>query len=90
LCRELREEARIELTEPPLLHGVFLNSDASPRDQVIVYVVRHFRVLEEKRADREIAGAGFFPLADLPPDLSSSSRNRINEIVSGQPRAAIW
>jgi hypothetical protein len=48
LRRELREQARIELTEPPLLHGVFLNSTASPDDQVIAYVVRYFRVGERR------------------------------------------
>ena len=30
LRRELREEAGIELTGPPVLHGVFFNSNASP------------------------------------------------------------
>src|SRR3954453_19732727 len=36
LRRELREEAGIELTGPPVLHGVFFNSNASPRDHVVV------------------------------------------------------
>src|SRR4051812_15958212 len=34
LRRELREEAGIELTGPPVLHGVFFNSSASRRDHV--------------------------------------------------------
>src|SRR5215467_12379985 len=43
LKRELMEEGRIELSAPLVLHGLFFNSHASPRDHVAVYVVRQFR-----------------------------------------------
>src|SRR3954464_7798528 len=59
LRRELREEAGIELTGPPALHGIFFNSNASHRDHVAVYVVRAFSLVEEKRRDLEIAEASF-------------------------------
>src|SRR3954470_5311918 len=56
LRRELREEAGIELTGVPVLHGIFFNSNASPRDHVVVYVVRAFSVVHPKQPDAEIAG----------------------------------
>src|ERR1700684_195221 len=43
LTRELREEANIELVEPPALFGIYFNRRASRRDHVALYVVRSFR-----------------------------------------------
>jgi len=90
LRRELREEAGIELTGPPVLHGIFFNSNASRRDHVVVYVVRAFSVVEPKQPDAEIAGAAFFPLAGLPADTAPSTRARLYEIVTGERAAATW
>jgi len=90
LRRELREEAGIELTAPPTLHGIFFNSNASRRDHVVVYVVRAFSVAEEKRRDLEIAGASFFPISDLPPDTAPSSRVRLDEILTGRELPTTW
>jgi ADP-ribose pyrophosphatase YjhB (NUDIX family) len=90
LRRELREEAGIELTGPPVLHGVFFNSNASPRDHVVVYVVRAFSVVHPKQPDAEIAGAAFFPLNELPADTAPSSHQRLREIVSGEKIGSTW
>jgi len=90
LRRELREEAGIELTGPPVLHGIFFNSNASRRDHVVVYVVRAFSVVEPKQPDAEIAGAAFFPLTELPTDTAPSTRARLREIAKGERAAATW
>jgi ADP-ribose pyrophosphatase YjhB (NUDIX family) len=90
LRRELREEAGIELTGPPVLHGIFLNSNASRRDHVVVYVVRAFSVVHSKQPDAEIAGAGFFPIDALPAETAPSTRARLHEIATGEKAAAIW
>jgi len=90
LDRELREEACIAMDEPPTLLGVFFNRRASPRDHVLVYVIRRFTVLAEKRPDREIAEAGFFPLDRLPKGTTPATRRRLDEILEGQPLSATW
>ena len=90
LRRELREEAGVELTGPPALHGIFFNSNASRRDHVVVYIVRAFSVVEPKQPDVEIAGATFFLLAELPADTAPSTRARLREIVTGERAAATW
>ncbi|NBJ13250.1 NUDIX domain-containing protein [Microvirga arsenatis] len=90
LDRELREEACIAMDEPPALLGVFFNRRASPRDHVLVYVIRRFTVLAEKRPDREIAEAGFFPLDRLPEGTTPATRRRLDEILEGQPLSATW
>jgi ADP-ribose pyrophosphatase YjhB (NUDIX family) len=90
LERELQEEARISMDEPPVLFGVFFNRKISRRDHVLVYVIRRFKVLEVKRPDREIAEAGFFPLDRLPGGTTTATRNRLAEILEGRPVSANW
>jgi 8-oxo-dGTP pyrophosphatase MutT (NUDIX family) len=90
LARELGEEARISLTAPPELHGVFFNRNVSSRDHVAVYVVRGFTVDEVKTPDLEIAEAGFFPLTALPAGVTPATRRRLDEIASGARPATDW
>jgi 8-oxo-dGTP pyrophosphatase MutT (NUDIX family) len=80
LTRELREEAGIELAGAPILAGFYFNRSTSPRDHVVLYVVRDFRVVTEKQPDREIAEARFFPLDNLPAGTSPATRRRLEEI----------
>jgi ADP-ribose pyrophosphatase YjhB (NUDIX family) len=90
LTRELREEACIAAEEPPALAGVYFNHRISRRDHVLVYVIRNFTVLEEKKPDQEIAEAGFFPLDQLPEGTTAATRRRLAEILEGQPPSANW
>ncbi|HEY8566242.1 MAG TPA: NUDIX domain-containing protein [Beijerinckiaceae bacterium] len=90
LRRELREEAGLELSAEPMLHGLFFNPRLAGRDHVAVYIVRRFRVAEVKAPDREIAGAGFFPLDALPDGTTGATHRRLAEIASGSPPAAEW
>lgn len=90
LGRELREEACIVMDEPPALAGIFFNQRTSPRDHVLVYVIRRFTVLEVKQPDREIAEAGFFPLDQLPEETTAATRRRLAEILEGVPPATTW
>jgi 8-oxo-dGTP pyrophosphatase MutT (NUDIX family) len=90
LSRELAEEARVEITGAPILHGIFLNRAASRRDHVLTYLVRDFRVLERKRPDGEIAQAGFFPVDRLPDGTTRATRARLDEILSGRAPPPVW
>jgi len=90
LRRELIEEARIELAAEPPLYGVYLNVKISRRDHVLLYVVRDFRILEAKTPDREIAEAGFFPIARLPEETTPATRRRLGEITVGTAPSATW
>ena len=94
LCRELREEASIEIAPgpdgAPRLHGVFFNDRASRRDHVLVYVARDVRVLGERAPDREIAEAGFFPLDQLPEETSPATRARLDEVAGRRAVSGRW
>jgi 8-oxo-dGTP pyrophosphatase MutT (NUDIX family) len=90
LARELEEEGNIRLTGTPLLHGMFQNAGASPRDHVAVFVVREFEWPAPPSPSWEINEAGFFPLHRLPDGTSEGTRRRLEEILYGAPVGASW
>jgi ADP-ribose pyrophosphatase YjhB (NUDIX family) len=90
LARELREEAGIELTGAPVLHGVYFNGHAPRRDHVALYVVRDFRQDAEPVRSREIVAQGFFALGKLPNDTTAATRARIAEVLGGAPASERW
>ncbi len=90
LARELEEEARITLTGPSVLHGLFFNANSSRRDHVAVYVVQNFAVLGERAPDWEIAEARFFPRAELPEGTTAGTRARLAEILDAAPVREHW
>jgi ADP-ribose pyrophosphatase YjhB (NUDIX family) len=90
LTRELEEEARIVIEGPPILHGIFFNTQSSRRDHVAAYVVRSFRVLGERPPDWEIADVGFFPHVALPEGTTRATRARLAEIFESAPLSDGW
>ena len=90
LARELEEEACVALTGPPLLHGLFFNASRSRRDHVAVYVIRDFDVLGERKSDREIREARFFPCSALPDGTTAGTRARLAEIFEAAPVRERW
>jgi len=90
LIRELREEANIEPTAPPRLHGIFFNERVSRRDHVAVFVVEDFRQIGAPVPDHEIVAHGFFPLDELPNDTTTATRARIIEVLGGAPASERW
>lgn len=90
LRRELSEEAGVALgAAPPRLLGVYLNTSASNRDHVLVYVAEDFR-LSPKVPDREIAEARFFPLEAPPEGTTAATRRRLAEVRAGGPPSPTW
>jgi 8-oxo-dGTP pyrophosphatase MutT (NUDIX family) len=90
LRRELMEEGRIELAGEPVLQGIFLNSYASPRDHVAVYLIRQFSQDRLPAPNREIIACGFFALSELPPETTEGTRLRIAEALDGKVPIATW
>jgi 8-oxo-dGTP pyrophosphatase MutT (NUDIX family) len=90
LARELKEEARIEIEGPPLLHGLFFNTHTSKRDHVAAYVVRSFRSLGERPPDWEILDARFFSRSALPEGTTRATRARLAEIFDAAPVSELW
>jgi ADP-ribose pyrophosphatase YjhB (NUDIX family) len=90
LARELEEEACVAVRGKPILHGLFFNERPSRRDHVAVYVIRDFALLGERRPDREILEARFFPRSDLPEGTSAGTQARLAEIFDSAPLGPRW
>ena len=90
LGREMHEEANVTLIRPPALHGIFFNNSVSRRDHVAVYVIRDFRQDSAPVPDREIIAHGFFSPGALPPETTRATRERIDEVLNGRPKADVW
>ena len=90
LARELEEETRVTLRGPPHLHGLFFNAKPSRRDHVAVFVIRDYAVLGERKPDREIEEARFFPRSALPGGTTAGTRVRLSEIFDSAPLRDCW
>ena len=90
LRRELMEEGRIELTDEPVLHGLFFNGHVSRRDHVAVYVIRQFRQDRLPKPNHEIIDCGFYDASALPAETTQGTRFRIAEVLDGKARIATW
>jgi ADP-ribose pyrophosphatase YjhB (NUDIX family) len=90
LARELAEEADVELTGQPQLHGVFANFKRFPGDHVALFVVRQWQRSETPRTSTEIAETGFFALDALPTGTGAATRRRLAEIFEGALLGQNW
>lgn len=90
LAREILEEGAVRMRAPAILHGMYFNRSASPRDHVAVYVMRDFEVLGARPPDREIAQAGFFARDALPDGVTRATLARLAEALDGAPADAFW
>ena len=90
LARELAEEGNIQMTGPPVLHGVFFNKRASKRDHVALFVVREFRQDGAPVPNHEIIAHGFFAVDALPDGVGFSTRARIAEVIGGAAVSEVW
>lgn len=88
-AREIQEEAGIIADGPMTLHGIFANEPVFPGDFVCCYVLRQFH-RENWVPNREITDARFFPIADLPDDITAGSRRRLDEILHGHAPSELW
>jgi 8-oxo-dGTP pyrophosphatase MutT (NUDIX family) len=90
LARELAEEANIELTDQPELHGMYLHGRVSPRDHIALFVVRSFRQKSAPQPNREIIDHGFFAPDALPNETTRGTRERIAEVLHGTTTSPQW
>jgi len=90
LTRELREEGNIELSDQPVLFGIYFNRRISRRDHVALYIVRSFHQSAPPQPNKEIVAHGFFSLSALPEDTTRGTRARISEFFDGRQPSELW
>ena len=62
--------------------GIFSNLDEYKSDHIAMFLSNDFRTKRE--GDFEIEKVSFFPLKQLPEDISPGSRRRIEEYIAGE------
>jgi 8-oxo-dGTP pyrophosphatase MutT (NUDIX family) len=90
LARELLEEGNIELGTPPHLFAIYYNRRVARRDHVALYVVRSFRQIAPPQPNHEIIAHGFFAPEALPEGTTDATRQRLAEVLAGQPVSELW
>ena len=85
-AREAREEAGVELLEPPELVGIFTSYSGNKSDHVATYVCRKFRM--GKASDQwEIAESKLFALDALPPQLGNVWHSLLSQLTASNEQA---
>lgn len=75
--RELKEEVGATLTTPLELFSVYYSRNEK-RDDYIIFYIGH-GCTQEVMTSPEISEQRWFPINDLPQDLSPATRRRIQE-----------
>lgn len=90
LARELQEEAGVEMTQAPQLHGVFANDANFPGDHIAFFVVRAWRQTGIPKPNMEIAEQGFFARDALPAGTDPGVTRRLGEVFERMPATPHW
>lgn len=81
--REAREEVGAIVHDEPRLLGIYLNNHNGRSDHVIVYVSEDFDLPAPPPDTWEIEGCAWFGLSNLPPNMQSACRRRVDEYLAG-------
>ena len=90
VVRELAEETGLIPHGEPKFLGIYFNKIASKRDHVVVYRCETNSNGNAKIPDREIAEARFFPIDNLPSDISPATKRRLAEMFEGADVSPHW
>jgi ADP-ribose pyrophosphatase YjhB (NUDIX family) len=88
LARELREELGIRAVRIERKLSTYFSEREGKRDTIDVFIARAAAV--EKLQRLEIADAQWFAARALPPDVSPSTRDRVQEYLGEREIRAVW
>ena len=88
--REAEEEGGLAFDGRPELFQVYRSSAGGMRDHVALFVVAGARQKRPHRPSPEILGAGFYPTDILPDAITRATRDRLREVLEGQPPPDLW
>lgn len=88
IIRELREEVGAILNSKPQLFSVYY-SRAEKRDDYIIFYIAYPSYFIGANSP-EIADKKWFPLDQLPPDISPATQRRINEFLKVTGISDTW
>lgn len=86
--RELREETGITLTAEPKLLGIYHSTGEKRDDYIAVYICTKFN--KAAVSSPEIAEEKWFPIENLPSDISPATKRRIDEYLGKLKLSDKW
>ena len=90
LCRELEEEAGIQVKGRPQLYGLYCNAAAFPGDHIVLYVIRDWAQPRLPAPNAEIAEQRFCDPASLPDGVTAGTMRRIEEFLGRRAAQQTW
>jgi ADP-ribose pyrophosphatase YjhB (NUDIX family) len=90
LVREVEEETGVVITGEPRLFGMYANFVTAPSDHVALFLADEWEQPRVPEPSYEIREQRFFPLADLPDDISPGAQRRLREVFDGAPPSPYW
>jgi ADP-ribose pyrophosphatase YjhB (NUDIX family) len=81
VCREAMEEVGAILRDLHLF-GTYTNIRDRKNDHIAVFISKDFTL--NGKSDHEIEAVSFYALDGLPDNVSTGSKNRINDFVRGE------
>lgn len=89
--RETKEEARVFIKSIERKLGTYTKKHLYNHITIHVYVAAEWEALDLWRPTLEICDRRFFSIHELPDDISSSTRTRIQELLSpNEEFSGIW
>jgi len=88
--REVLEETGYLVNGAVELYGVFHNIEATNRDHLAIYIARDFEIAHQFKPSREIVDMQWFDINELPNNIATSAKRRIDEIFNGVAKDLKW
>ncbi|NBN76862.1 NUDIX domain-containing protein [Microvirga tunisiensis] len=90
-AREIFEETGIRARGEPVLLGLYHNRETTRRDHVALFELPDWDPPTRSPVpNAEIAEARFFAPDQLPPDITSATARRLDELAGRMARSALW
>ena len=86
--RELAEEVGVTLNQPPKLFSVYYSNIEKRDDYVVLYIGNEYSQQECRSA--EILDKKWFPLDQLPDEITPATKRRINEYIGKSTISDKW
>lgn len=90
LIREVEEETGVVIKNVPRLLGMYANFIATPSDHIAFFVADEWEQPRVPEPNHEIREQRFFPLSELPDDISPGAARRVREVFEGAPPSPHW
>ena len=88
LARELKEEVGLTIQEEPKMLGVYFNRFQGANDYPVVYIITKFTL--QNTYSFEIEQTQWFPLKNLPLDISPGTLRRVKEYLGENKKMEQW